>query len=205
MVTIKIISICIYLLFLHHHHHHHHHYHHCHRHLSVCTCIDICCCSVAKSSLTLGRPLELQHVRFPCPSLSPRVCSNSYPLNWYCYLTISSSVTPFSCLRSFPASGSFPMSQLSASGGQSTGVSASASVLLVNMQGWFPLGFWLVWSSCCWRDSQESSPTPQLESINSSALSLLYGPTLTSKHDYWKNLMRSDTKHQAWCAYYLQK
>ena len=126
--------------------------------------------------------------RLPCPSLSPTAHWNSCTSSWWCRPTISSSVVPFSsCLQSIPASGSFPMSQLSASGGQSTGVSASASVLLVNMQGWFPLGFWLVWSSCCWRDSQESSPTPQLESINSSALSLLDGPNLMSVHDYWKN------------------
>ena len=76
--------------------------------------------------------------RLPCPSLSPRVCSNSCPLGSWCYLTISSSATPFSsCLQSFPASGSFPMSQLFASGGQSTGASASASVLPMNIQGWF--------------------------------------------------------------------
>ena len=117
MVTIKIISICIYLLFL---HHHHHHPHHCHRHLSVCMCIDICCCSVAKSSLTLRRPLELQHVRFPCPSLSPRVCSNSCPLSWWCLPSISSFVTLFSfCLQSFPSLGSFPVSWLFSSVGQS--------------------------------------------------------------------------------------
>ena len=70
--------------------------------------------------------------------------------------------------------------------GQSIGVSASASVLPMNIQGQFPLG-WLVWSLCCPRDSQESSPIPQLESITSLVLSLLYGPALTSIHDYWKN------------------
>ena len=83
----------------------------------------------------------LQHTRLPCPSPSPRVWSDSCPLSWWCHPTISSSVIPFSsCLQSFPASGSFPVSQLFASGGQSTGVSASASVLPVNIQGWFPLG-----------------------------------------------------------------
>ena len=88
--------------------------------------------------------------------------------------------------QSFPASGSFPMSQFLASGGQSIGVSASTSVLPMNIQDWFPLG-WTGWISCSPRDSQESSPTPQFKSINSSALSFLYSPTLTSICDYWKN------------------
>ena len=80
------------------------------------------------------------NARLPCPSLSPRICSNSCPLNWWCHPTISSSVIPFSnCLQSFPASGSFPMSQFFASGGQSIGASASASALPMNIQGWFPL------------------------------------------------------------------
>jgi len=83
--------------------------------------------------------------------------------------------------------GLFLVGQLFASGGQSIRVSVSASVLPVNIQGWFPLELTGVWSPCCPRDSQESSPTPQFKSINSSALSLLYGPTLTSLHDYWKN------------------
>ena len=96
-------------------------------------------------------------------------------------------VVPLSSrLQSFPASGSFQMSQLFASGSQSIGVSASASVLPMNIQDWVPLG-WMVGSPCNSRDSQESSPTPQFKSINSSALSLLYGLTLTSVHDYWKN------------------
>ena len=85
-------------------------------------------------------PHGLQHIRLPCPSLSPGVCSNSCPLRW-CHPTISSSVVPFSSrLQSFPASGSFQMSQLFESGGQSTGVSASSSVLPMNIQDWFPLG-----------------------------------------------------------------
>ena len=87
--------------------------------------------------------------------------------------------------QSFLASWSFPMSQLFASGGQKIGVSASTSVLPMNIQGCFPLGF--VGSPCSPRDSQESSPTPQFKSINSLALSFLYSPTLTSIHDYWKN------------------
>ena len=83
-----------------------------------------------------------QHTRLPCPSLSPRVCSNSCPLSWCCPPTISSSVTPFFwCPQSLPASKSFPVSWLFASGGQSIGASASPSVLPMNIQGRFPLGF----------------------------------------------------------------
>ena len=94
-------------------------------------------------------------------------------------------VVPFSsCLQSFPASESFLMSQLFASGGQS--IRASASVLPMNIQDGSPLGR-MVGSPCSPRDSQESSPTPQYNSIISLALSFLYGPTLTSIHDYWKN------------------
>ena len=100
--------------------------------------------SIMSNSL---RPHELQHTRLPCPSLSPRVCSNSCPLSQWCHPTISSPVIPFSsCPQSFSASGSFPMSQLFASGGQSIGVSASASVLPMNIQDWFPLE-WTGWIS----------------------------------------------------------
>ena len=99
-----------------------------------------CCCSVTKSCPTLWVQ-GLKHVRLPCPSLSSRVWSNSCPLNWWCYPTISCSVIPFSsCPQSFPASGSFPMSRLFTSSGQSIGASVSASVLPLNIQGWFPLG-----------------------------------------------------------------
>ena len=133
------------------------------------------------------RPHRLQHARPPCPSPTPRVYSNSCLLSWWCHPTILSSVVPFSsCLQSFPASGSFQMSQFFTSGGQSIGVSASATVLPMNIQDWCPLG-WKVGSLCHPRDSQESSPTPQFKSINSLALSFLYSPTLTSVHDYWKN------------------
>ena len=98
-----------------------------------------CCWSVAKLCPTL-KPHGLQHARLPYPSLSPRVCSDSRPLIRWCHPTISSCVIPFSsCLWSFPASGSSPMSQLFTSGGQSFGASALASVLPVNIQGWFPL------------------------------------------------------------------
>ena len=105
-----------------------------HPHLAPCW---YCCPSVPKSRLTLTlRSRGLQHARLSCTSLSPRVCSNSRPLSWWCHPTISSSVVPFSsCLQSFPASRSFPMSRLFASGGQSIG--ASASVLSMNIQGWF--------------------------------------------------------------------
>ena len=87
-------------------------------------------------------PHGLQHTRLPCPSPSPGACSNSCPSSRWCYPTISSSVIPFSsCLQSFPASGSFLSSQFFASGGQSIGISASASVLPMNIQDWFPLGW----------------------------------------------------------------
>ena len=140
--------------------------------------------SVVSDSL---QPHELQHTRPPCPSPTPGVHPNPCPLSRWCHPTIWSSVVPFSsCPQSFPASGSFPVCQLFASGGQSIGVSASASVLPVNIQDWFPLG-WTGWSPCSPRDSQESSPTPQFKSVNSSVLSFLHSPTLTSIHDHWKN------------------
>ena len=107
-------------------------------------------------------PHELQHARPPCPSPTPRVHSDSHPSSQWCHPAISSSVVPFSsCPQSLPASESFPMSQLFAWGGQSTGVSASASFPSKKSQGWSP---------CSPRDSQESSPTPQFKSSNSSAL-----------------------------------
>ena len=93
------------------------------------------------------QPYELQHTRLRCPSPSPRVCSNACPLSQWCHPTISSSVIPFSsCLQSFPASGSFPMSQLFAWGGQSTGVSALASFLPKKSQVWSP-SEWTGWIS----------------------------------------------------------
>ena len=94
--------------------------------------------SVVSNSLW---PHGLQHAKLPCPSLSPRDCSDSRPLNRWCYPTISSAVVPFSSnLQRFPISGSFPMSWLFSLGGQSTGASASTSILPMNIQGWFPLG-----------------------------------------------------------------
>ena len=120
-------------------------------------------------------------------SITPRVGSNSCPLSQWCHPAISFSVTPFSsCLQSFPASGSFPMSQFFASGDQSIGASASASVLPVNIQSWFTWGFTGL-TFCCPRDSQEFSPAPQCESITFSVFSLHYGLTLTSLCDYYKN------------------
>ena len=95
-------------------------------------------CSVVSDSLW---PHEPWHAKPPCPSPTPGVHPNPCPLSWWCHLTISSSVVPFfSCPQSFPASGSFQMSQLFISGGQSIGVSSLATVLPMNIQGWFPLG-----------------------------------------------------------------
>ena len=88
------------------------------------------------------QPRRLQHARLPCPSPSPRACSISCPLSRWWHPTILSSVMPFSCPQSFPASGSFPVSWLFASGGQSIGASASASVPPMNIQDWFPLIDW---------------------------------------------------------------
>ena len=104
-----------------------------HNNLSILT--YYCCCSVMSHSL---RPCG--HASLSCPSLSPKVCSNSCPLSRWCHPIISSSVILLSsCLQSFPASGSFPVSQLFVSGGQTTGASASASVLPKTIRGWFPL------------------------------------------------------------------
>ena len=103
----------------------------------ILNCFSLFSCQVMSDSL---RPHGLQHTRLPRPSLSPWVCSNSCPLNQWCHPTILSSVVSFSCLQSFPASGSFPVSRLFASDGQSIRASASALVLPMNIQGWFPLG-----------------------------------------------------------------
>ena len=107
----------------------------------------VCCCLVDKPCQTVLQPREPQHARPPCPSPTPGVYSNSCPSSWWCHPAISSSVVPFSsCPLSFPASGSFPMSQLFTWYGQSIGVSASASVLPKNTQDWSPLG-WTGWIS----------------------------------------------------------
>ena len=121
--------------------------------------------SVVSNSL---QPRGLQHTRPPCPSPAHRVYSNSCPLSWWCHPTISSSVVPFSsCPQSFPASGSFQMSQFLASGGQSIGVSASASVLPMNTQDWFPLG-WTGWLS-----------------LQSKGLSRIFSNTTVQKHHFF--------------------
>ena len=135
------------------------------------------------------RTHRLQHARPLRPTPAPRVYANSCPLSRWCHPTISSSVIPFSSsLQSFPALGSFQMSQFFRLSGQSIGVSASASVLPVNIQDWLPLG-WFGWISLQGtpRDSQDYTPTPQFKSIDSSVLSFLYSSTLISIHDYWKN------------------
>ena len=143
--------------------------------------------SVVSDSL---QPHAQQHTRLPCPSPSPTAHSNSCPSSPWCHPTISSSVVPFSsCPKSFAASGSFHLrlflSQLFASGGQTIGASASASVLPVNIQGWFPLGLTGLISLLSKGHSRVfSSPTVQKHQF---FLSLLYGTTLTSIHDYWKN------------------
>ena len=117
-----------------------------------------CCCSVTELWL-----LGLLHTRLFCPSPSPEACSNSGPLNQLCHPTISSSVMRFSsCLQPFPASWSFPMSWLFSSGGQNIG--ASALVLPMNIQDWFPLGL-TGWSPCCPRDSQESTFVSESSSL----------------------------------------
>ena len=113
-------------------------------------------------------PHELQPAGLPCPSLSPWACSNSCPLSQWWHLITSSSVTHFSsCLQPFPASGSFPMSQLLTVGGQSTGVSASASVLSMNIQDWFSLG-WTSWIS-----------------LQSKGLSRVFSNTTVQKHQFF--------------------
>ena len=127
-------------------------------------------------------PHGLQHTRPPCSSPTPRAYPNSCPLSRWCHPTISSSVVPFSsCLQSFPESGSFPMSQLFAWGGQSNRVSASASVFPMNIQDWFPLG----WTGLISLQSKGLSRVfsySTVKKLNSLVLSLLYGPTLTSIH-----------------------
>ena len=114
------------------------------------------------------QPNGLQHTRLPCPLLSSETCSNSCPLCQWCHLIISSSVVPFSsCSQSFPASGSFPRSQLFTSGGQSIRASASAEVLPVNIQGWFPLGL------------------TGLISLQSKGLSRVFSSTIVQKHQFF--------------------
>ena len=133
------------------------------------------CCTVIQSCLTL-RPLGLQHDRLPYPSLSLGVCSNSCLLSQWCHPTISSSVIPFSShIQSFPASGSFPMSQLFTSGGQSIGAWASASVLSMNIQNWLPLELtdWI--------------------SLQSKELSRVFSNTTVQKHQFFSAQLSSQS------------
>ena len=149
-------------------------------------------CSIMSNSLW---PHGMQHTRFPVLH-HLRVCSNSCLLSQWCHPTISSSVTPFSsCPQSFLAPGNFPMSWLCTSGGQSIGASTLALVLPVNIQGWFSLRLTgLISFRTGWFDllavqgtfKSLSSTTVQKHQLF--GLSLIYGPTLTSAHDYWKNL-----------------
>ena len=143
--------------------------------------------SVAQSCPTLCNPVNRSTPGLPVHHQLPE--STQTHVHWVsdAIQPSQSSVGPFpSCFQSFPASGSVQMSQLFASGGQSIRVSASASVLPINTQDWSPLR-WTGWISCNLRDSQESFPTPQFKSINSSVLNFLHSPTLTSLHDHWKN------------------
>ena len=122
-------------------------------------------CSVVSDSL---KSHGLQHDRLPCPSPTPRACSNSCPSSWWCHSTISSSAIPFSSrLQSFPASGSFQMRQFFTSGGRTIEVSASASVLPMNIQDWFPLGLtgWI--------------------SLQSKGLSRVFSNTTVQKHQFF--------------------
>ena len=137
-------------------------------------------CSVAVLCLTL-QPHGLQHARFPCASLTPRAYSNSCPSSQWCHPAISSSVLPFSCPQSLLASGSFPTSQLFTWGGQSIGVSASASVLPMNTKDWSPLG----WTSWIFFQTLKS-----LLQHHSSKASILWRSaffTVQLSLDHWKN------------------
>ena len=131
-------------------------------------------------------PRRLQHIRLPCPTPSPRACSNSCPLRQWCHPSISSSVSPFSsCLQSCQVSGSFPVSWLFASGGQSieASASASASVLSMNIQGWFPLGLICLILLFKGHSRVFSSTTVQKQIL----WCLVFIVQLISVHDYWKN------------------
>ena len=133
------------------------------------------------------RPHESQHARPPCPSPAPGVHSDSHPSSRWCHTAISSSVIPFfSCPQSLPASESFPMSQLFTWGGQSTGVSALASFLPKNTQDRSPLE-WTGWISLQSKGLTRVFSNITVQKHNSSVLSFLYSPTLTSIHDHRKN------------------
>jgi len=147
----------------------------------------LCCCSVTMSFLILCSPMNCNTTSFPVLYYLPEFAQIHIPWVSDAILTISfSAILYSSCTLSSQASGSFPVSQVFASGGQCIGASASASVLPMNIQDWFPLGLTGL-ISCSPKNSQESSPAPQFESIYALAFSLLYCPTLTSVCDYWKN------------------
>ena len=132
-------------------------------------------------------PHEPQHARPPCSSTTPGVYPNPCPLSWWCHPTISFSIVPFSsCFQSFPASGSFQMSQLFASGGQSIRVSASTSVLPMNTQDWSPLA-WTGWISLQSKGLSRVFSNTTVQKHQFFSASFLYSPTLTSIHDHWKN------------------
>ena len=132
------------------------------------------------------RPHEPKHARPPCPSPTPRVHTNPCPLSWWCHPTISSSAITFSCPQSFPASGSFQMSQFFTADGQSIGISASTSVLPMNIQGWLPLGstgLISLQSRGLWRVLQHQSSKASV--LQPSAFFIV--PTRTSICDSWKS------------------
>ena len=160
------------------------------RHLSIYSLLPPIVSSVQFSRSVVSvslQPHGLQHARLPCPSPTPGACSHSCLSSQWCHPTVSFSVVPFSsCLQSCPASGYFPVSQFFASGGQVLELQLQHQ----SFQWIFRTDFlldWLVGSPCSPRNSQESSPTPQFKSINSSMFSHLYSPTFTSIHDYWEN------------------
>ena len=132
------------------------------------------------------QPHELQHARPPCPSPTPGVHPNSCPLSRRCHPTVSSSVVPFSCPQSFPASGSLQMVSSSHQVAKVMEFQLQHQSFLLIFRTYF-LSDGLVGSPCSPRNFQGSSPTLQFKSINSSELSFLYSPNVTSIHDYWKN------------------
>jgi len=141
-------------------------------------------CLVMSDSL---QPHGLQHARLPCPSPTPRAYSNSCSSSQWCHPTILSSVVSFSsCLQSFPASGSFPVSQFFTSGGQSIGVSASASVPPMNIQDWFPLE-WTGGISLQSKGLSRVFSNTTVQKHPFFGAQLFFGPALTSIHDHWKN------------------
>ena len=144
-------------------------------------------CSVMCDSLW---PHALQHTRPPCPLSIPGACSNSCLSSQWCHPTILSSVNPFSsCLQTFPALGSFSVSQFSTSGGQSIEALASTSLLPMNIQDWLPLWLTGLTSLLSKGLSRVFSSTTVQISIKSLVLSFLYRPTLTSIHEYWKTIV----------------